>query len=259
MKNAWNYQGCKCIIFVCFIQVCLLSLINLEVKHDSLSIFSVFFGYPSVEKFNLKKTYIAKSSKFLDKVPSPAITLTTDWKIGVDWDGKGKAVLPCLEKYSKAQEVWECFKNNSFGLDEIIKKENQVGKWKLDLTEQWSSIYLTREGSFNWSSDPKISAYNIELHSTNPSISYDMSDTLSVILHDPDYFLINRNPLAIPTMKRPAGFYPPYQYLLYIQVAEVKMLNLPQSPCEESTTYSFTKCIKNFVTKVTILVTAYIF
>ena len=248
MKNAWNYQGCKCFSLVCLIQVCLLSLINLKVKHDLL--FSVFFGYPSVEKFIWKKTFIAKSSKFFDKVPSPAITLTTKWKIGVDWDGKGRATPICLEKYSKAQEVWDCFKNNSFQLDEIIKNENQVGKWKLDLTEQWSSVYKTREGSFNWSSDPKISSYNIQLHSTNPS----MTDTLAVILHDPDYFLINRNPLTIPVMKRPAGFYPPYQYLLYIQVTEVKMLNLPQSPCEESTTYSFTKCIKNFVIKVSILV-----
>ena len=80
-----------------------------------------------------------------------------------------------------------------------------------------------------------------------------MSDTLSVILHDPDYFMINRNPLTIPTMKRPAGFYPAYEYLVYIQVTKVKMLNLPNSPCEESTTYSFTKCIRNFVTKVSIL------
>ena len=254
MKNAWNYPGCKCFSFVCIIQVCLLSLINLKVNQDSL--YSVFFGYPSVEKFISKKTYMAKTSKFLDKVPSPAITLTTDWKIGVDWDGEGKATTPCLEKYSKAQEVWDCFKNNSFRLDEIIKKEHQVGKWKLDLTEIWSSVYKTREGSFNWSTEPKISSYQIEFHSKNPSISYDMSHTLSVILYDPDYFLINRNPLTIPAMRRPAGFYPPYEYLLYIQVTEVKMLNLPLSPCEESPTYSFTKCIKNFVTKVSILVSA---
>ena len=214
---------------------------------------SVFFGYPSVEKFILKKTYIAKSSTFLDKVPSPAITLTTDWKIGVDWNGKGKATSTCLEKYSQAEDVWDCFQNNSFGLDEIIQKENQAGEWRLDLTETWSSVYKTRENSFNWSSDPKKSAYFIFLHSKNPSISYEMSDTLSVILHDPDYFMINRNPLTIPTMKRPAGFYPAYEYLVYIQVTKVKMLNLPNSPCEESTTYSFTKCIRNFVTKVSIL------
>ena len=242
------------VLFVLFRYACLLRLIDQKVKQDSL--YSVFFGYPSVEKFILKNTYMAKSSKFLDKVPSPAITLTTDWKIGVDWDSKGKATSPCLEKYSKAQEVWDCFKNNSFRLDEIIKKENQVGKWKLDLTETWSSVYKTREGSFNWSSDPKISSYRIDLYATNPSISYNMSDTLSVILHDPDYFLINRNPLTVPVMRRPAGFSPPYLYLLYIQITEVKMLNLPQSPCEESTNYSFTKCIKNFVTKVSILVSA---
>ena len=198
----------------------------------------------------MKKTYIAKSSKSLDKVPSPAITLTTDWKIGVDYNGTGKATSTCLQKYSKVNDVWDCFKNNSFGLGEIIEKENQVGEWKLDLTETWSSVYKTREGSFNWSSNPKESSYEITFHSNNPSISYSMSDTLSVILHDPNYFMINRNPLTIPDLKRPAGFYPPYHYLVYVQVTEVKMLNLPQSPCEESTTYSFTKCIKNFVTKV---------
>ena len=203
-----------------------------------------------MEKFILKKTYIAKSSKVLDKVPSPAITLTTDWKR----QEEGKATSPCLEKYSEAQDVWDCFKNNSFGLDEIIQKENQAGDWKLDLTETWTSVYMTRENSFNWSSDPKKSSYDIFFHSKNPSIPYEieMSDTLSVILHDPDYFLINRNPLTIPDMKRPAGFYPAYTYLLYIQVTEVKMLNLPNSPCEEATTYSFTKCIRNFVTKVSI-------
>ena len=186
----------------------------------------------------------------MDKVPSPAITLTTDWKIGVDWDGKGKATSTCLQKYSKAIDVWDCFKNNSFALDEIIKEENQVGDWKMDLTEMWSSVYKTREGSFNWSSNPKESSYNILFQPNHSLISYSMSDTLSVILHDPDYFMINRNPLTIPVMKRPAGFYPPYHFLLYVQVTEVKMLNLPQSPCEESSTYSFTKCIKNFVSKV---------
>ena len=216
---------------------------------------SVFFGYPSIQKFILKKTYILKSLKSLERVPSPAITLTTDWKIGVDWNGKGIATKICLEKHSKASDVWDCFKNNSFGLDEIIKEENQVGEWKLDLTETWSSVYKTREGSFNWSSSPKYdTTYDILFHSNNSFISFRMSDTLSVILHDPDYFMINRNPLTIPNLKRPAGFSPPYHYLLYVQVTEVKMLNLPQSPCEESTTYSFTKCIKNFVTKVSIFV-----
>ena len=252
MKNAWYDQGCKRFGFICPVQVNILFFNNLKSNIIILKC-SVFFGYPSVEKFVSKKTYIAKSSKFLDKVPSPAITLTTDWKIGVDWNGKGKATSTCLEKYSQAEDVWDCFKNNSFGLEEIIQKENQAGEWRLDLTETRSSVYKTRENSFNWSSDPKKSAYFIFLHSKNPSISYEMSDTLSVILHDPDYFMINRNPLTIPTMKRPAGFYPAYEYLVYIQVTEVKMLNLPNSPCEESTTYSFTKCIRNFVTKVSIL------
>ena len=177
----------------------------------------------------------------MEEFPSPAVTLRCDWKIGLDWNGRGGAPQgPCLEKFTKAEDVWQCFKNNSFGPKEVIMQENQVGDWKLDLTEAWSAVHMTRENHLKIETKPK--SYLLMLNKSNP--------TISVILHDPDYFIINRNPETIPKLSRPAGYFNQFTYMLYVQVTQVKMLNLPASPCEESASYIFTKCIKNFVTKV---------
>ena len=43
--------------------------------------FSVWFGYPSITKYLAMKTYLAKSTRHLDTVPSPAITLFPHWSV----------------------------------------------------------------------------------------------------------------------------------------------------------------------------------
>ena len=43
--------------------------------------FSVWFGYPSITKYLAMKTYLAKSTRHLDTVLSPAITLFPHWSV----------------------------------------------------------------------------------------------------------------------------------------------------------------------------------
>ena len=42
----------------------------------------------------------------------------------------------------------------------------------------------------------------------------------------------------------------PFLFQIYIQVTEVRTLNLPQRPCREAASYSYSQCIRTHVENV---------
>ena len=71
----------------------------------------------------------------------------------------------------------------------------------------------------------------------------------SLILSDPNFFITNGNPVAIPKVKIEIngdfGFRP-----FYISATKVKNMNTKATPCEESKQYKYKECVKTWVSKV---------
>ena len=66
-----------------------------------------------------------------------------------------------------------------------------------------------------------------------------------VILHDPHYFTINKNPLAIPKRMIPRleEISEITNLLIYLEVSKITQMNLPDNPCNEEQEKNFISCI----------------
>ena len=94
--------------------------------------------------------------------------------------------------------------------------------------------------------------------STSRKESYDIDineniSTATIVIHDPNFFAINNNPVTIPKIIRQGEKGEGWFFKLYLEVTEVSKMNLPENPCEASLSHSLTKCIKEFVIKASFI------
>ena len=70
-----------------------------------------------------------------------------------------------------------------------------------------------------------------------------------VFIHDPDYFLFNGNPKAIPGEMRRLDTYrkKPKTWHYRLELVEVNKLNLPTAPCNDDPNYSFVSCVRKSI------------
>ena len=182
---------------------------------------------------------MAISTKILEFVPSPAVTIMPPWKIG--FEGPNLHPYTCTDTHNTSQEVWNCILEKSYNISDVIIEESHNGSWRLELTDPYTGIFWTRADLFNMSTIQKES-YDIEI---NKNIS-----TTSIALHDPNFFMINLNPVTVPKVIRQGEKSDPYLFQLYLEVTEVSKMNMPSNPCETSLSHSLTKCIKDYVIMV---------
>ena len=185
---------------------------------------------------------MAKSTKILDFVPSPAVTIIPPWKVGQQ--GSGVESLPpinCTNFFNTSKEVWDCILDRSYNISDVINNESQKGTWRTELSDPFSGIYWTRDDFFHMSTS-RAESYDIYI---NKNIA-----TSTIILHDPDFFAININPVTFPKILKQGEEDEGYFFQLYLEMTEVSKMNLPNNPCETSRTHSLTNCIKQFVIKV---------
>ena len=188
-----------------------------------------------------KKTAMARSTKVLEFVPSPTVTIIPPWKEHFEGGFDVIPAINCTNTHNASEEVWNCILDQTYNISEVIINESHGGKWRTELTDPRTGIYWSREDFFNLSTS-KQESYDIYI---NENIS-----TTNLVLYDPHFFAINVNPMTIPKVlqegKKGEGWY----FQLHLKVTEISKINLPSSPCEASFSHSLTKCIKEFVIKV---------
>ena len=191
---------------------------------------------PSFEKYLKKQTSIATSTKIPENVPSPAVTIIPNKGFDADLPLGG-----CISNYSTAQEAFECILENSYNLSEVISGESQDGTWRMELTEPGTGVFWTREDSFQMSTK-QAESYSLFSNGVGTSI----------FLYDPNFFLINTNPVTIPKFTRQGNDFDNDLYKFYIEVSEITKINMVTHRCMPSMKYSFTNCIKSYVIKVVV-------
>ena len=123
----------------------------------------------------------------------------------------------------------------------LSSNQNVTGTWRGDFTDPVIGHSFTRDNFFNMSTNYGES-YTILLNSDHPETS--------LVLHDPDFFFTTTNPATVPKYVKQGSNNSAFYYQIYIEVTEVQLLNLPNHPCEQSNTYSYNKCVRNYVNKV---------
>ena len=73
--------------------------------------------------------------------------------------------------------------------------------------------------------------------------------TYVVFVHDPEYFMFNVNPVAIPaaTKKFTTHKKEPNRFYYRMDLVEVNNLNRQHKPCKDNSDYSFLACLRKSV------------
>ena len=199
------------------------------------------FGIPSVKKYMKKKTTMARSSKVLEFVPSPTVTIIPPWKVNFESGVQNIPAINCTNIHNTSEEVWNCILELTYNMSDVIIKESHEGKWRTELTDPHTGIYWSRGDFFNMSTS-RTDSYDIDI---NENIS-----TSTIVLHDSHFFAINNNPVTIPKIIRQGEKGEGWFFQIYLEITEVLKMNIPDNHCEASISHSLTKCIKEFVIKV---------
>ena len=171
-----------------------------------LGIFLVFFGFPSIEKYQKKETITVSSEKFTNGIVPPALTI-----IGIQNSGLG---------WKTPQDGLDT--RNSFKFDEHCKKlgmttiEDCIEKDTFDLTDVVKGVKYgfsnsNNSPSFCWTqdfTDAKMGKHHT-LKSRKTQLTRTPDDLLitflrknlsfAVFVHDENFFVVNINPLGPPS------------------------------------------------------------
>ena len=209
-----------------------------------LIIFIYFFGIPSVKRYTNKEVLTIKTVIHPERIHLPAVTV-----VAMDAAASG------LETMEEVCGEWEdpraCVKETNPSLAETVHAELGFSLrkslmapdlWREDFTgvsqygHSYTLVYPHLRGN-SWETD------EINLH-------VNTSDNLirRIFIHDPDYFVLNINPLALPykmvTLTPHCG-----RVYYSLAVREYRNLDTPNNPCVEEPDYSFTTCVKESLSR----------
>ena len=204
-----------------------------------LVVFLIFFGMPAIERFLKKEVLIVETLKHTDGVPSPAITFSVPRQV---------TNHSCFEKNVSAED---CLENTFLKQPDIIKSvivgvslQREVnltgGNVREDFTFSRAGIYFTFSLPLKIGTNSLKDKLQIAL---NANLSY------LVFIHDPNYFLFNGNPKAIPGEMRRLDTYrtKPKNWHYRLELVEVNKLNLPAAPCNDDPNYNFVSCVRKSI------------
>ena len=140
-------------------------------------------------------------------------------------------------------DIYGCVRNMSNNISEIILEESNNGTWISELNDPVPGTYFTKTSFFNMST---------KFHESYQLMMDKKFADVSIVLHDPNYFISNSNPTTIQSLKIQGEMDEPYERRVYIQVTKVEKMNMPLNPCNIDPTYVYTKCVNDYVYKVNI-------
>ena len=167
------------------------------------TLFIIIFGYPAFKKFISGGIVIEQEKKYMKEMESPAITICMihpDTKFG--WrehyfNPKESVLLngPCNVS-DDLNTLIKCIETNTYAKDEAINKAfngKMVDLKNLNWADKLDFFPLGRCHSI------KPPPGSLGFSQMNPlKISFNSSFEYRVMIHDPDYFVMTRNPQTFP-------------------------------------------------------------
>ena len=218
-------------------------------------LFMVFFGVPSIQKYQKQETIFVSSRELTNGIEAPAVTiLALDNRTGYGWKSKTNLTSSEVGRYSSSFLIDHCKEINRTDLNSCIF-EDTFRLTDIFISAKFGNSQTKILNSSSWTSNIDGSAYG-RFFTWNPQrrISPNKKDLIYMLanrsfkffihVHDINFFLLNVSPLGPPkafyefdgnTMRNH------YNELVLIKHTK---LNLDHQPCEEIKDYSFTTCVK---------------
>ena len=140
-------------------------------------------------------------------------------------------------------DVQLCVEKSTYNLEETLARASaQSPDGKIDFM---NSTNWAKEKFFNLG---MCYAFNktIPLDSVGQwMVDFRKQFDYSLIIHDPNYFMITTNPATIPSIMMEFQAEDLGKILTYIEATRHINIDRPDQPCNEESGYSFTACMKN--------------
>ena len=230
-----------------------------------LMTFVFYFGLPSWEKFqagevmNNKRKVINKGNSSV----TPVLTLCAlypgiqhGWNYDI-WVKKHPELKTLTQKKSlirkrsdlinfcnETTDVQDCVEKSTYNLKETIERASAVTiEGKIDFAS-WTEEFTFINGmchTFN---------KTIPLDSVGHwKVDFKRKLDYSVVIHDPNYFMMSSNPATIPSITLHFNSEDQGKILTYIEAIRHINIDRPDQPCTEQSGYSFTACVKNSLSR----------
>ena len=227
-----------------------------------LVLFMVFFGIPSVRKYQSMETISISSEKWTNGIEAPAVTvMALNNNTGYGWKSKTNQTASMMGRHTNTFVLDHCKEINQTDLEACIL-DDSIGltDFLTTATFQMLQSSLNQLNRSSWTEDMDLTA-NGRQFTWNPhrSITPNWADVMYlslykkfriyIFVHDIKFSFVSTNPLGTTS-----AFYEfdgnsmanHYQELILV---EHKKLNLEHRPCEEVEDYSFNTCVKENIAK----------
>ena len=192
-----------------------------------LATFLHFFGLPAIHKYNKKEVMVLETIKDTDGIPLPALSLmfskeaTETHQFKSCYDGLNVSIVDCLK--TSTSNVSAILKKVLFGYEKrrtIFLGENNVSE---TLATSRTGLIFTLNLPLKIGPDDSETQFFLFL---SPTFVY-------VMLHDPNFFILNDNPYGLPTVITVFDAATMYSHYHRIALSEVHELDIPTDPCND--------------------------
>ena len=159
-----------------------------------LATFLHFFGMPAIHKYNMKEVMVLETIKDTEGIPLPALSLmfskeaTETHQFKSCYDGLNVSIVDCLK--TSTSNVSAILKKALFGYEKrrtLFLGENNVSE---SLATSRTGLIFTLNLPLKIGPDDSETQFFLFL---SPTFVY-------VMLHDPNFFILNDNPYGLPTV-----------------------------------------------------------
>jgi hypothetical protein len=228
--------------------------LKLLVQATLVTVFLVFFGIKSWERFEERKVVVTTAEEDHGSIFAPAVTVcpqNPETQVGLkNWTFNSKTMMDIVNSdmakvvcEGKTYETIEqCIQNEAYNLTDAVTRTSkgfQSGHdkisdrfWNPEFSYVQAGLCHTLEANLTMGTDRFTEALRIEL---NENLTY------WTFIHDPNLFLLNLN-LDLPLNRM--LLLEPKNKLIEMIVVKHHNLDVPSKRCNADPTYSFTGCIK---------------
>ena len=236
------------------------SFIELFLYGILLVLFMVFFGIPSVQKYQRKETIFLSSRESTNGIEAPAVTfLALSNSTGYGWKTKTNQTSSVDNRYTFTFLLDHCKEINHTDLEVCISEDSfAVTDFLTTATFEMRASSLGHLNTSAWTEDIDTTA-NGRYFTWSPKrlMSPNWSDLIFlstyknfkfyIFVHDINFSFISTNPLGTTTAFWEFDGNSMKSHYQEIILVEHKKLNLDHRPCEEARDYSFKTCIKESI------------
>ena len=204
------------------------------------TIFLYFFGLPAVEEYRKKEVMLVETEKNEDGIPAPAITIALPDQLKEDvFDRCNRSIEACV--------MASTFNSTNLIDSVLLGYERRMslnlttkGLLSEDFNQIWAGRYFTINLPMRIGPDDDEDQLYIVLY---PQFVY------QIFVHDPEFFVYNENPTAIPQMNQYLDAENTKSHYYRLDLTEMHELDIPNDPCNPNSDYNFHECVKASVAK----------